>query len=253
MNKIHFDIIGSTNDYAKELLDKSSHNLKSLNETIIYADEQTGGRGRVNRHVHCPATGIYVSMIYVPENPVTNAALLTATTAVAISRAIKKVYNKDTSIKWVNDLYYEGKKVCGILTEGWVNYNTSTVDAAVIGFMVNIATTDFPDELKDKAISLGGDNSPFMREKLIDEIASEAFKIFKNQEETEKAFEEYRAKSFLIGQEVEVSPVINETKNNYKAKVIDVTDDAKLKVLCSDGSVKELDSGEITLHDWRLK
>ena len=86
-------------------------------------------------------------MIYAPENGITEPAKLTAFSAVAVCRAIKKLYGIQPSIKWINDIFIGGKKVSGILTEGIMNFETARIESAVIGIGINIS--DNPDALPD--------------------------------------------------------------------------------------------------------
>ena len=130
---------------------------KKLNFHVVLAEKQTAGRGRLGRTFYSPAkNGIYFSMIYIPEHSVIQPAKMTATAAVAVCNAIKKVFNLETKIKWVNDIFFNGKKICGILTEGITNFETGKIEAAIIGIGINISQPDsgFPKEIADVAGSL---------------------------------------------------------------------------------------------------
>lgn len=82
--------------------------------TVIFARRQLSGRGRIGRSFESPEGGIYMTMLVRPTDPV----CLTMAAAVAVRRAMVDKLNLDPAIKWVNDIYWEGKKVCGILAEG---------------------------------------------------------------------------------------------------------------------------------------
>lgn len=255
MKLLHFETIDSTNSYAKKMLaDCEKLGLAELSGTVVYADEQTAGHGRLGRTFYSPAqTGIYMSLIYVPiadnnNGIITNPAIITASTAVAVCRAIDKTFGITTQIKWVNDIYFEGKKICGILTEGHVDIEKQAVTAAVVGIGINISTQDFPSEIKNKAGGIIKDTAVhFDREKLISQIAQDCLMIYDSTQLSKAAFAEYRERSMLIGKAVTVHPVIDCAEKDYPATVLDITEDAKLLVQLPEGTKQALDSGEISL------
>ena len=107
-----FEQLGSTNTWLMEHTDMEEG-------TVIIADEQTGGKGRNGRHYHSPkGSGIYLSLLLKPDGALHDVLSLTAATAVACLKAIEEVYGLACSIKWLNDILYEGKKISGILCEG---------------------------------------------------------------------------------------------------------------------------------------
>ena len=118
----YFDIIDSTNSEAKRRLGAvPPEEYRLFHKTVLVAGEQTAGRGRLGRKFYSPGgTGLYFSLVYAAGS-VSDPGKITAVAAVAVCRAIKSVFNVDAGIKWVNDIFVSGKKVCGILTEGIVN------------------------------------------------------------------------------------------------------------------------------------
>ena len=138
--------VGSTNDYLREKA------LKGQKEGFtVLAGEQTGGRGRTGRSFYSPAdTGIYMSLLLRPENCSPAVAVkFTTMAAVAACRAIEKVSQKKAQIKWVNDVYIEDKKVCGILTEGAVSLEKGSLEYVILGVGINVYPPRgvFPREL----------------------------------------------------------------------------------------------------------
>ena len=244
-----FKEIDSTNLYAKKLLAASPR----LDKRVIIAEHQTAGRGRMGRTFYSPAkTGIYLSVIYSPANPITNPAKITAFSAVAVCRAIKKLYGIETKIKWINDIFYNDKKICGILTEGFTNFETSLIESAIIGIGINIEENKeaFPEEVKKIAgaiFSASTDtlNTHVTRCELAAEVSVQLFKIL--EEAPEEVFKEYKELSFLLGKTLTVYPVIGDEKSSYKAKAVDIDENASLIVELSDGSKKSLFSGEVSL------
>ena len=255
-----FSEIDSTNTYAKRLLAENSNMRnqngeltpfgKKYNNAIIVAESQTNGRGRLGRTFYSPKkTGIYLSIIYSPKGGIKDPARLTAFSAVAVKRAIKEVYNIDAKIKWINDIFVNGKKVCGILTEGFTNFETGTIEAAIIGIGINIEDNSdiFPKELSNIAGGIvSKDNIKSGRCKLASVVAGEVLKVLN--EDVTKVMEEYKNGSFIIGQTVEIHPVIGDDSKNYNAKVLDIDNNASLVVETESGNVKTLSSGEISLR-----
>lgn len=243
-----FEEIDSTNTQAKR--DLAEKNGKSLHKTVYVAAKQTSGRGRLGRPFYSPEeTGIYLSIVYSNGN-IEKPALVTASAGVAVARALKKIYDADAKIKWVNDVFVGGKKVCGILTEGSANFETGLIEAAVVGIGINISTNkNQPDELKNIAGSVISSSKNRKQAELCAEVVNEFLSILDGGEkEIKKAMQEYKSRSFLIGKEIEISPVINREEKNFKCTVQDITDDAKLVVKLENGEIKALDSGEVSIH-----
>lgn len=247
--------VGSLHALNSELSEQG----KKLHQHVVVAETQTAGRGRLGRNFYSPSqTGVYFSMIYIPKSNIIQPAKMTATAAVAVCHAIKNVYGLDAKIKWVNDLFVNGKKVCGILTEGIANFETAQIEAAIIGIGINILkdSETFPDEINKTAGSLlenSSENSKnTKRNELISQITTELSKLYELQEnqpespETKSIMAEYRDLTFLIGKKLEISPVINGNEK-YFATAIDITDEANLVVQKEDGTIVTLQSGEVSL------
>lgn len=263
--------IDSTNTHAKRLLTEAE-NLRDANGTlteagkkfhraVIVAESQSAGRGRLGRTFYSPAkTGIYITLIYAPENGITEPAKITAFSAVAVCRAIKNLYGIQPSIKWINDIFINQKKVSGILTEGFMNFETARIESAIIGIGINIQDNpdSLPDEVKKIAgsitgISTGSSNNKesdssttVTRATLASHVAGEVLKILS--ENPESVIEEYKSLSFLLGKTIKVHPVIDNPNGVYEAKAVDIDQSAALVVELSDGSKKTLSSGEVSIH-----
>ncbi len=269
MNITIFETIDSTNSHALRLIDSASsqEELQSLHKRLFVAKEQTAGRGRMNRPFYSPEkTGIYFSMIYVPKNSDEkngnainfSPAVYTATAGVCVCRVLEKMFGVKCFIKWVNDIYIEDKKVCGILTEGRVDTSRGCVSAFVVGIGINLVTSNFPKEIKDRAGRVLK-NTAELKEESYTDIPKTVFEEFLNiVDEKESAAKnstsrvadsmaEYKARSNLLGKTVSVSPVINSSEGIYEAVVTDITDNALLKVKLSDGTTRILDSGEVSV------
>lgn len=261
-----FKEIDSTNTYAKKVLSEAG-NLRSFDgslteagkkyhRAIIVAESQTAGRGRLGRTFYSPSkTGIYLTVIYAPKGGIHDPAKLTAFSAVAVCRAIKKLYGINSKIKWINDIFINGKKVSGILTEGFTNFETGQIESAIIGIGINISDNPdvFPEEVKKVAGSITGSEKlnesgevSVSRCQLAAHVAGELLNVL--EEEPLSVMQEYKQMSFIIGQTVEVHPVIGDVSSVYMAKAVDIADDAGLIVELEDGSRRILNSGEVSLR-----
>ena len=128
-----FDTVDSTNTRAKELAAAGAPH-----GTVLIADRQTGGRGRLGRSFQSPAgMGIYLSLILRPNCPAAQLMHLTCAVAVSTCDAVEQTLNFRPSIKWINDLVAQRRKLAGILTELSVNPRTGFVDYAVVGIGIN--------------------------------------------------------------------------------------------------------------------
>ena len=107
--------------------------------TAVVADSQSHGRGRKGRIFYSPDNaGTYFSILLRPNLHFSESLYITTAAAAAVTEAIKQLYNIDTEIKWVNDIYYKGKKICGILTEAHIDMESGTIDYAALGIGINI-------------------------------------------------------------------------------------------------------------------
>lgn len=243
-----FDQIDSTNNYAKKLLTECKSSSKTK---IIIAFSQTNGRGRIGRTFFSPKnTGIYISLIYSPKNQIINPARITAFSSVAVCNAINTIFKIEPKIKWINDIYFNQKKIAGILTEGIVDFQTQKIQSAIIGIGINILPNeDCPKELQNKVGSIlqqGEFLQKNQKEEFVAQICGKVFSIL--EKENSKIIKEYRKLSFLIGKEVLVIPIIDNQKSSYKAKVLNITDEAFLQVQLQNGEQKILQSGEVSLQ-----
>ncbi len=232
----YYDTIDSTNSEAKR------HIASGLSSSALFvAKEQTSGKGRQGKPFFSPAeTGLYMSVLVLPNSSFSDAVFLTTATAVAVCRAIESTTGIKTGIKWVNDIFYHGKKIGGILAEAINNYTSSTVEMAIIGIGINITTADFPKDILNSAGSL---NSDVSREKLCAAIADEVFKIIALL--PDRSFmEEYRERSVIIGKNI----TFCEKQKTNTGFVTGIDDLGGLIVDTQSGQVV-LRSGEITVRE----
>lgn len=234
-----FKSIDSTNNFAKSLAQ-----IGGEHGTVIIAESQTKGRGRLNRNFYSPGGGVYMSIILRPELSMEDAQLITSCAAAAVARAIQNITGLDAKIKWVNDIFIGGKKVCGILTEAGMNFETGKLDYAVVGIGINVNTKHFSGELEKIATSLFAETGKtVLRCNLIAEILN-VFEQYFEKMHTREFMSEYISRSNVIGREVTVTaPGVS-----YSAVVVGIDQNARLLVKTQDGEEHILNSGEISVR-----
>ncbi len=215
-------------------------------DTLLLAENQTAGRGRFQRsYFSTPEDGLYMSLYIHQPQPVSELVHYTLITAVAMAQAIEAVSNKTVAIKWVNDLYIEGKKVTGVLSEATTNFETGMVDGIIIGIGTNVSVlpSHFPLELQSKAGSIFPQGVPkdFHRHQLVAHFLT-AFYDLKDQ--PERYLSDYRARSFIIGQIVS----FDYQQQRLQGKAIGISDSGELLVELPNQDVIALSSGEVSLH-----
>ena len=212
--------------------------------TLIVADSQTDGRGRFGRRFFSPAyTGVYLSLVLRPQVHTGIAARITSLAAVAVARAIEKVTGTEVQIKWVNDLYLNGRKLGGILCEASVEVESRRMEAVILGIGINVGRIVFPKELEGIATSLGNEcGAEVSRCQLIAEICNQLESLYP-QLSTGEFLEECRSRSCVLGREVSV----HRGGERYRAKAVDIDAEGRLVVETPEGT-RTLDSGEISLR-----
>lgn len=237
-----YESVDSTNILAK------NHAIAGAPEgTVVIAEHQTKGKGRMGRKFFSPeGTGVYFSIVLRPGIPAEDALFLTTSAAVAVARAIEKISGNRTEIKWVNDIYCNGKKVCGILTEAGMNCEKQYLEYAIVGIGINVVKPegDFPEDIRNRADGIFAENHDLgaVRNRLVAEVLNEFWAFYK-QGDKKAYMEEYRKRSFLIGQQVYIM-------GDYQPEpvvVMDVDEEARLVVQCLDGTQKVLSSGEVSV------
>ncbi|HQC54308.1 MAG TPA: biotin--[acetyl-CoA-carboxylase] ligase [Clostridia bacterium] len=229
-----FDTIDSTNTEAKKVF-QAGNNINAL----FISNEQTAGRGRQGKSFYSPAdTGLYMTLLLQEQtiNQTNIVDLPTIKMAVSVSKAFNKLTGKNIQVKWVNDIFYKGYKVGGILTEK-VYSPAHNISALVIGIGINISTTIFPNELKNIA---GAINEQISRNHFAIEITNAVMATDTNLGEI---IEEYKQISLVLGK------TITFMYNNecVTGVATDINDKGHLIVRLPNNSYLTLNSGEISL------
>ncbi|MHC9532097.1 biotin--[acetyl-CoA-carboxylase] ligase [Dellaglioa sp. L3N] len=195
-----FDELISTNQLAKERVNQQMGDKPLL----IVANSQTGGYGRFGRTFESPEnTGIYLSYLLRIDQPIKDVGQLTTATAMAVSYALETKLHIQPQIKWVNDLYYQNKKICGILTEAVTDIETQQVTSLVIGIGLDFKTdlAKLSPDLQTKVGSLVDEAGNMTRNELIAEITNQFMKIYQHYQSGD-FMDDYRVRSLVIGKTV---------------------------------------------------
>lgn len=222
------DVVTSTNDVLK-------NDAESLGSgTVLCAKEQTHGKGRSGRSFYSPPTGLYFSVLLKGEQ--INPSVLTVLSAVAVMKGIRETYGIKTQVKWVNDIFYEGRKVCGILTEG--AFEKGKLKHAIVGIGINISTEIFPDEIKNIAGSLGENQNK--NDELLSKILDNFSYEIQNFSDG-KFLEFYKKNCLTLGRKVRLIPADNSPVDGVAS---DIGSNAELIVKTDSGEVKKVFYGE---------
>ena len=230
--------LDSTNIRAKQLASQGApHGY------LVCADSQSSGHGRFGRAFFSPErSGVYISYVLRPAIPAERAVMITSLAAVAVARAIEALAEVDVKIKWVNDLYINDRKTCGILCEASMDFESGQLEYVVLGIGVNVARMTFPEELRDIATSIENESgAPVSRSRLIAEISNQLEGLY-DQLETGEFMAESRARSNVIGRDVTV--IRGDAR--YEAHALDIDDQGRLVVRTASG-VERIGAGEISL------
>ncbi len=236
-----FDTVDSTNNAAK------STALTADRPAVYIARTQTGGRGRLGRSFHSPAdTGLYMTVAYTTDTPLTEAVRMTAEAAVAAIAAIEALTDKRPAIKWVNDVYLDGCKIGGILTEAVTRPDGH--NRMIVGLGINLTTTEFPDGLRAPASCLfppheASPATPTFPGTLAGEITRRLLEAVNGDTERAERLSFYRQHLLYTGESV----ICTRGSESFTGTVEGVSDDYSLLVTV-DGKTRILSSGEITVR-----
>lgn len=215
--------------------------------SMLLANEQTAGRGRIGRSFFSPKdTGVYMSLLLRPKDySAEQSVRITTMAAVTVCEAIEEISGERASIKWVNDIFVREKKVCGILTEGAFGLESGLLEYAVLGIGINIyePKNGFPEELKSIAGSVLQRHQSDVKNRFVSQFLNRFYGYYTASCQTDYV-EQYRSRSFVIGRQVRLLSA-NESKS---AVVLGIDDRCRLKVKYEDGTEHCYSSGEISVR-----
>jgi BirA family biotin operon repressor/biotin-[acetyl-CoA-carboxylase] ligase len=243
----HFTEVTSTNDIAKKFV-----TMKAREGTVVIADTQTSGKGRLGRGWLSPKGGIWFSIILRPEVKAKDTFKMTFLTAVAIAKTIKKMFKLNAEIEWPNDVLINGKKVCGILTE--TSIRGDAVDSVIVGvgINVNVDINFFPKDLKKTVTTLAAEvNSEVDREKFLSKLLTELevyYKMFK-ENRFDSILEEWKQLNRFFGANAEVVSF----DEKITGQAVNVDQNGALVIRLADGTTRKVFSGDVTLLQEKVK
>ena len=240
----YFREISSTNTVLKTMAAEGAEE-----GLVLIAEEQSSGKGRLGRSFYSPpGSGLYLSILLRPDTNAAESTNITACAAVAAALGIEELSGKPAKIKWVNDIYMDDRKVCGILTEASVDSESGRMNFAIVGIGINtlVPEGDFPQELKQIAGPVFSDENtvPDLRCRLAASVIDRLMAYYRNPE-AENCFEEYKKRSFLLGKHVSIHRPDQEA---VPATAIDLDRDYALIVRLEDGIIQKICSGEVSIR-----
>lgn len=239
---VWFDRTDSTNTQARRLAEEGAPH-----GTLVLADMQDGGKGRLGRTWISPAgEGIWMSILLRPSISPMSASMLTLVAALAAEKGIREVTGQESRIKWPNDLVLNRKKICGILTE--MSTEQMDIKYVIIGIGINVGQKEFPEELKQSGTSLYLETGKqFERAELVSRIMEALETYYERFAETEDMsllLKEYNEKLVNLDQEVRVLA----SSGDFNGIACGINERGSLIVRLADGSETEVISGEVSVR-----
>ncbi len=213
----------------------------------VFSNGQTEGRGRCGRSFYSPdKTGIYMSLLLRPVGySAKQAVRITTMAAVAMCEAIEAVSGRRAQIKWVNDIYMDGRKVCGILTDASFSMESGLLEYAVLGAGINVyrPSGGFPDDIRDIAGTVFDDMQCDVKNRLAAEFLNRFMAYYTGENQCEY-IERYRERCFVIGRHI----TVNYGEKSRDAFALGIDDACRLLVRYDDGTEEYLLSGDISIR-----
>ncbi len=213
---------------------------------VVVSNEQTEGRGRYGRSFYSPGkSGIYMSLLLRPDKYTAKQAVrITTMAAVAMCEAIEAVSERKAQIKWVNDIYVDGKKVCGILTDASFSLENGLLEYAVLGAGLNVYYPEggFPEDISHVAGAVFEKAGSDVKNRLAAEFLNHFMEYYKAENQCDY-IEKYRTRCFVIGRRI----TVNDGEKSRDALVLGIDDACRLLVRYDDGTEEYLLSGDISI------
>jgi BirA family transcriptional regulator, biotin operon repressor / biotin---[acetyl-CoA-carboxylase] ligase len=210
--------------------------------TVIIADEQTAGRGRLKRTWLSPRGGLSLSVILRPNIEFLPSLIML--TSLAVVHSIEKVTGLRPRIKWPNDILIEDKKVCGILIENDIRKNNLVFSIIGIGINVNVHVPDYP-EITALATSLSDQTGIIVsRLDVLQQLLIEMEKLYRNLPQSDSIFKQWKNRLVTLGQNVQVS----QGETIYHGVAETVTADGGLLLRNADGDLIKIVAGDVNLY-----
>lgn len=234
------DKVDSTNSYLKTNIESFPSN------TLLISLKQSKGRGRKGKSfLSNDDKGAYFSFLIKDDAKKYDPSLITIAVALLVSDTLDSIYNIKTSIKWVNDIYLNHKKIGGILTEGKYNIDEKNQEYFIIGIGININNIKMPHEIKDIASSILIETNTMKPKNLvIGKITNNLYRCLNMiKDNPSTLIKLYKEKMLFLGEDINV---VNPLET-YPAKLIGLSDKGELEIKDKSGNIKLLNSGEIQI------
>ncbi len=232
----------STNRTAKEKMLAGT-----ADKFVILSEQQTEGRGHKGRNFFSPAkTGLYMSLLIRPNVSIQDATLLTAAAAVAVAETLESISGKATQIKWVNDIFQQGKKVAGILTEAGMSLESGKVEYAILGIGVNVFPPEsgFPPEFTQAgSVFSSAEGKSGVRGKIAAEILNRLLPLCDGLQ-THALLDAYKRHSMVLGKDI----FVLEAGKTRAARALDIDEQCHLYVRYENGEEALLNNGEVSIR-----
>jgi BirA family biotin operon repressor/biotin-[acetyl-CoA-carboxylase] ligase len=232
--------VASTNTLAMEMAASGTHE-----GTIVIAETQTGGKGRLGRKWISPKGNLYLSVVLRPNVPMHKAPLITLMGAVAVASAIRTTCGLAAGIKWPNDILVSGRKVSGLLTEMSAEQDRIRHIVLGIGVDVNMEMGELPPEVRSLTTTLAAEagtkiNRTTLLQQLLRDLESWYHKFLKNDADI---LEEWKQLNLTIGNRVTVSGA----GEFLEGLALGVDNEGRLIIRLDDGTVRTVAAGDVTI------
>lgn len=232
----YFDAIDSTNAEAKRRIAAGEKA-----PMLLIAGSQQAGRGRLGRDFYSPEGGLYMSLAVADFPLLEGGVRYTSAAALAAALSLEELLGEPIGIKWVNDLYYRGKKISGILTEGIFDLENARLSHLIVGIGINTSSVDFPQEIQNRAgyVPL----EPRQKTDLVIHFVRRLMDLFSRIDDP-GFFDGYRERCFLLGKEVQ----FQKENRHFRGRAVGIDDWGGLIVATEEGELT-LQSGEVFLSE----
>lgn len=238
---VYFRELASTNEMAK-LLAKSL----SGEGTVVIAERQTKGRGRLNREWLSPPKGLWFSIVLRPRVQAKHLPKLTLMASVAVAKTLRRLYGLKAEIKWPNDILVNGKKASGILTEAETKGESAEFAVVGIGINANFDLSVLPKSVEQSSTSLKHElRKEIRREVLLGSLLKELeslYELFSN-ERFDQLLDEWRSLADMLGASVEI--VVGE--GSVQGQAVDIDQNGALVLKLRSGVTRTVAFGDLTI------
>lgn len=240
--KIHrYEVVSSTNTLAKRLAAKGEEE-----GTVVIAETQRKGKGRLGRVWESPKGGLWFSLILRPKTHPSKLPLITFVSSVAVAKALQEMFGLKVQVKWPNDVLIGNKKVCGILTEANTKGDVVNFVVVGIGINANIDLHSFSPDLRGSATSLKTELQKTVDEGQLLQLVFEKLEYYYGLFQKGKydaLLAEWKKLAAFLGKPVEVVSL----DEKFVGKAVDVDENGALIIRLGDGSLRKIFSGDITI------